>query len=774
MSAGGLVVRLLGEWSLPEAAAACRGAGLALSDLPHDDAPDDARIALLVLTDRLPAPSLAELSEQDRRRALLVIPAELSTDARLFALGVGDILVWPADGAELVARIRLLLHRAAEHAALERRAARLEKRQEFIYERAPTMVHSIDRDGRVLSVSDAWLRTLGYTREEVLGRMSTDFLSEESARRSNELRGAFYEAGEIHGVDYEWVCKSGATLGTTLSAIVERDDGGNPRSFSVLNLDAGPKIQVRLDAASEDQVRLQSALRQANDTLDSVLNAIPDPLFVKDRAHRWILLNPAFCSFMGKSREELLGRSDFDFFPPKEAGVFWAKDELVFTTGVTHENEEAFTDSTGRCHTISTKKACFQRPNGEQILVGTIRDLTDRRTLESALRLNERMATVGTLAAGVAHEMNTPLAYILTNIEFAVDAIGKFRAGDEVDLDDLHASLRQSIEGAGRLRDVVQDLRRLSGPEEERRSAVSMRDVFEASARMLTNQIRQRGRLVIDVQADLPLVLGTSGRLGQVIVNLLLNAVQALPESGLRQNLVTLRAQREGAQHVLVEVTDNGTGIPDDVLPRIFDPFFTTKPIGVGTGLGLSLCHGIVTSFGGRIEALTSAAGTTMRIVLPVAKTALTVAPPSPPPPATGARGRILIIDDEPAMTIAIRRVLCADYDVTVAVGGEEGLRCVEAEDFDLVLCDLMMPVLTGAAIHDRLVSSKPELAARFVFMTGGAFTPDTQAFIARVSNRLVQKPFRSGELRQLARETVGGLVSAEKHSTKAPLAAPK
>jgi CheY-like chemotaxis protein len=257
--------------------------------------------------------------------------------------------------------------------------------------------------------------------------------------------------------------------------------------------------------------------------------------------------------------------------------------------------------------------------------------------------------------------------------------------------------------------------------------------------------------------APAPLVKAAEFQLGQVFLNLIVNAAHAIPEGAVEQHTITVVSATRPDGAAVVEVTDDGAGIAPEHLLRIFEPFFTTKAVGEGTGLGLSLCHGIVTALGGRIEVeSTPGHGSTFRVVLPPAA----LEPVEPPaqhrlpfaatPVPTGAH--ILVVDDEPLVGATIRRVL-GGHEVEVLTSGLEALRRLRGpERFDLVLCDLMMPELSGMDLHATLADEAPELARRMVFITGGAFTERARLFLEQVPNARVPKPFSPQELRDVVR----------------------
>jgi two-component system NtrC family sensor kinase len=249
-------------------------------------------------------------------------------------------------------------------------------------------------------------------------------------------------------------------------------------------------------------------------------------------------------------------------------------------------------------------------------------------------------------------------------------------------------------------------------------------------------------------------VQGNESRLGQVFLNLLINAAQAIPEGAVDRNTVTVAVREGKDDQVIIEVSDTGNGIAPQHLPRIFEPFFTTKPIGVGTGLGLSVCHGIVTGLGGQIEvASTLGKGTTFRIRLPAAQLTDDVSPVIyTPVPRSLTPRRVLVIDDDPEVRLALSRIIGSPHCVELAETAREAQQWLldRKKDYDVIFCDLMMPDLTGMDLYESVATQRPEFLPRMVFMTAGAFTPRATAFLEKATVRRIDKPFDPVRVRSL------------------------
>jgi PAS domain S-box-containing protein len=416
-------------------------------------------------------------------------------------------------------------------------------------------------------------------------------------------------------------------------------------------------------------------------------------------------------------------------------------------------------EATGQVSGATTWWACSVGPVRRRgKVVGAVviaRDFTAQKLTEAQLVLSERLASVGVLAAGVAHEINNPLAAVSANLEMAL------RDAAEIPEDhrpvELVESLKDALEAAGRGREIVRVLRLFSRSDDLKVGPVDLRKVLDSTLRMAWNEIRHRARLVVE-HGRVPAVNANESRLAQVFLNLIVNAAQAIPEGKRDENEIRVTSSVDPQGRAMVAVSDTGPGIPPEVQRRMFTPFFTTKPAGIGTGLGLVICQKILGEMGGSLTFTTAPGrGTEFRVVLPAAEA--TVAPPperAAAPPAAGIRGRVLVVDDEAALTGTLTRLLGRQHTVLATNSAREALEKFTAgERFDVVLCDLMMPQVTGAELHAEVARFDPEQAARFVFLTGGAFTPGARAALERLSNPQVDKPFDVAQLVALVNQLV-------------------
>jgi len=360
------------------------------------------------------------------------------------------------------------------------------------------------------------------------------------------------------------------------------------------------------------------------------------------------------------------------------------------------------------------------------------------------------------MAAGVAHEINNPLGYVMLNLDWIARKLPE-SAGDPASMQALIELLHEAHRGAERVASIVRELRTFSRADGELRRRVDLSAVARSAIKIAGHEIRHRARVSTSFEPAAA-VWANESRLEQVVLNLLLNASHAMPEDRATSNEIRVQVRPDGDASVVLEVSDNGEGIPQEILPRIFDPFFTTKPRGVGMGLGLSICHGIVMALGGKITVhSTPNEGTTFRVALPVTdRTDVEADSPASEVPSSrpGPRARVLVIDDEVPIANTMRELLGARHDVTATTSVRDALAAVESgRDFDVIFCDLMMPGMSGIELYEELREGHPGLADRIVFMTGGAFTKRAAEFLATTENKRVEKPFSLGLIERIVRE---------------------
>ena len=369
-------------------------------------------------------------------------------------------------------------------------------------------------------------------------------------------------------------------------------------------------------------------------------------------------------------------------------------------------------------------------------------DRTERRRLQDQLIQSEKMSAVGQLIAGIAHDLNNPLASVVGFADFLAE-----RPDVPVGLREPLSVIREEAERAS---NIVKSLLGFARKQDRRRQPTPLRPLLEATLLLLRNELMARGvESRLEVEPDLPAPAADASQLQQVLVNLINNAAQAIASTG-RPGTIVVRA-RPWLDGVAIDVSDDGPGMSEELAARVFDPFFTTKPEGHGTGLGLSISHGIVKEHGGRITLFTEKGrGATFTVQLPAAPAGAAAAPGAAPR-GPAQRLRVLVVDDEPHILHYMRATLEAwGHDVEIAEDGDVALERASAEPFDVVITDLRMPRLGGREFYEALRSRAPERAARLVFSTGDTVRGDTLAFLESIRRPYLRKPFGLDELRGL------------------------
>ncbi len=525
-----------------------------------------------------------------------------------------------------------------------------------------------------------------------------------------------------------------------------------------------------LDALLRDERQLRAALRDDERRLRALFEAMPDHAFVLDVAGRY-LDRPMRLSersrhplegHAGHGIDELIPRIDADRVREAISASLTTR-----TLSTVRLSVPALDEGRGRGGEPSHRDRGSAReyelrivPIEPGAVLCVARDTTEMAQLKAQLLFADRMVTMGTLAAGMAHEINNPLAYLTMNAELlasglrAVDPLPEALTSAPSLVDDIR-------DGAARITSIVGDLRAFAKGDQGSRSPIDVHRALASAINIALPQIRPRARLVTQL-ADVGAVLAVEARLGQVFMNLLVNAAHAIPEGAADDNRVEVRLYRDAAG-VHVVVADSGRGLSPEARAHLFEAFFTTKGSEQGTGLGLFISNNIVLALGGQLLVEDGIdGGCAFHVVLPPAPLAPAApAPDVPTTPLPSVIARVLAIDDE----AAIRRVMPAllrPHHVELAGGGREALAKLEGQaPFDVIVCDLMMPDMSGIDLFQEVCERWPKLGERFVFITGGSFTDKGRAFLDSVQVPVLEKPFGRAALRAIVDRIVGARLPA-------------
>jgi len=551
-------------------------------------------------------------------------------------------------------------------------------------------------------------------------------------------------------------------------------------------------IEVVQDITEERKA--EEALMESEQRFRAIAETAKDCIFTKDLARRYTYINRAMAELFGCQPEDLIGKTPEEIFDPEYAAVVREVDRMALEGGIA--DEERALPIGDQEHVFHTVQVPLRDRDGEVSgICGIVRDITERKKIQSSLAQSDRLVSMGMLAAGVAHEINNPLTHILYNLDSLTEDLPRLTSAMKENLEamdlggqeqpqygtdmsllspammeDILDRLRDTLSGTRRIRDIARGLGTFSRVDEKRLTPVKLWQVIETAINIVHNEIKYRAHLVKEYGTT-SAILANDGRLSQVFLNLVVNAAHAIDEGDIENNEIFIRTWQEGAE-VCAEVRDTGRGITDEDLPHLFEPFFTTKEIGVGTGLGLPISKNIVESLGGSISVTSEVGkGSSFVVKLPVGGSgesrdikAIDDGDMEPE-----ARGRILVVDDEAPLRATLKRML-RGHQVVEAANGEQARQILEQDqEYDVILCDMMMPRMSGVDVHKWLAGAYPRLADRLIFVTGGAFTPRAREYLAKVDNLRLEKPFDARSLRRIIRERLLALGQSGTNGSEAP-----
>jgi two-component system, cell cycle sensor histidine kinase and response regulator CckA len=645
--------------------------------------------------------------------------------------------------------------------------------------------------------------------------------------------------------------------------------------------------ELETAAEDRDQVEVLRETLHSKDFLNSLINGIADPIFVKDEKHRWIVLNDSLCEMLGHTRDEMIGKSDFDLFPKEQAEVFWAHDDTTLASDEMDVNEEEITGADG-IRMISTVKTSFVNPvTGRRNIVGTIRDITDRKrtekalleseakfktissqsmmgililqderfiyvndqaaaimevpveqiegwapgqyaalihpedrvfvmeqgrkkqegekgavtgyswrmitpegnlkwiemwsestpykgrtadlvtivdisekkTLENQLLQSQKMEAVGLLAGGIAHDFNNLLTVINSYAAFTIDSVETANP--------IHADLREILKAGERAALLTRQLLAFSRRQMLQPEVLDINLVVSRLEKMLSRILGEDIDMVVELASDLGRVEADPGQIEQVIMNLAVNARDAMPQGGklsietsdvyLDEEYAHKHVSVKPGPYVRLSVSDNGHGMDAATRERFFEPFFTTKEKGKGTGLGLSTVYGIIKQSGGNIWVYSEIdKGTTVKIYLP--RVDAPVVMQRRPVTGTTFSGKetLLVVEDEDAVREVTRRILAAaSYTVLTAAGGKEALEICEQHQgtIHLVLTDVVMPEMSGRTFAERLAVLCPGI--KVLYMSGYTDNAIVHHGVLASGTNFISKPFSATGLTLKVREVL-------------------
>ena len=623
-----------------------------------------------------------------------------------------------------------------------------ERKFKAIFDQSVHFIGYIGLDGKVLQANQTALDFIDQSISDVkdVPFWETAWWSH-SSKLQNKLRDAINRAAYGEWVSFEVTHRSANDMVGYFDFSIKpiRDEFG--RTFM---LAAEGRNITELKEANQ-------ALTEAKNYLDKIINSVADPIFVKNRDHKWVMINDAFCNFLGFPRERLIEQSDYDFFPKSEAIVFWEKDEQVFTSGEENINEETITAAGGEIRTIVTKKTLYRDEKDNLFIVGIIRDITEQKMIEAQLRQAVKMEAIGTLAGGVAHDFN--------NLMTAVIGYSTLFLQTMPDDAPLRKDIEQIKKAGERAANLTQQLLAFSRKQVVQPQVLNLNGVLKEIQKMLERLIGEDIELESRYAPELWRVLSDPTLIEQVIINLAINARDAMPRGG-KLTIETLNTQLDKAytrhhielmpgDYVMMAVSDNGIGMDKETQSHIFDPFYTTKAKGKGTGLGLATVYGIVKQTGGHIMVYSEPGqGTTFKIYLPKAEGDENIAQSEiRHKPIAGGRETIFVVEDDDTVRMLTKEILRSyGYNVVEASNGPEALEIAKGrqDPVDMLVTDVVMPEMGGRQVAEAFVALFP--AMKVMYISGYTDDAIVNHGVLESGVHFLQKPFAPQALAEKVR----------------------
>jgi PAS domain S-box-containing protein len=588
-----------------------------------------------------------------------------------------------------------------------------------------------DFDGNVIAYNEGARQIYGYAPEEIIGKQSMEVFFPQEFVQAGKLQQAIDDLIRKGRFSYEGekVRKNGERFPAQILFTLTRDMNGRMVGF----------IEIVEDIT--ERKRAEEVLRQSEANFRNVIIKNADGIIIVDRNGVVRFVNPAGESLLGRKLEELIG-------------------EVFGFPMVLGEATELDIARTGGEAAVAEMRVVDGEWGGESVYLASLRDITERKRAEQReselrqeLHLTSRLASVGELAAGVAHEINNPLTAV---IGFSELLIGK----------DIPEDIKQFLEiisdNAQRVAKIVMNLLTFARPREPGKEYVDINSIISRVVDLRTYEMRSSNiEVTTQLASDLPWTMVDTGQLQQVFLNIIINAEQAMVKAHNKGNLLIKTQQVDS--YIRVSFQDDGPGIAPENLDKIFNPFFTTKGVGEGTGLGLSISYGIIKEHEGRIYAQSELGkGATFVVELPM------VAQPQPlesaeppgeePKRVTGAK--IIVVDDEASICQFLNSVLTQEgHKVETISNASDALERLKHDRYDLILLDIKMPGMYGTEFYGHIEKIDPSLQKRVVFITGDTMAPDTRNFLNETKALYVSKPFK---LEQLMRE-INGILTLNK-----------
>ncbi|NWH05963.1 PAS domain S-box protein [Desulfobacter latus] len=636
-----------------------------------------------------------------------------------------------------------------EQKQVEKELRNSEKNFRLLFDNSPVGICTVDLLGNFITTNPAYEKMLGYSRQE-LKEMSFYDVTHPDDRPGNKKLFQEMFSLESTGFNFEkkYIRKDDTEIHVSINATAVLDEKGET---------------IFGTAFAEDITERKLAeikLTQSKQMMDSIVNSIAEPVFVKDENHCLIMVNDAFCRMIQSRHETLLGKTDYDLFPKKEADIFRERDNLVLESDRPDINEETLTIN-GQTRILSTSKSSFKNPiTGEKNIVGTVRDITEAKSIEEQLRQAQKMESVGRLAGGVAHDFNNMLGIIIGYSELALENVSPD--------DPLHEDITEIMDAGKRSADITRQLLAFARKQTTAPKILNLNDSIEDMLKMLRRLIGEDIDLAWLPDSNLRPVKIDPSQIDQILANLCVNARDAIAGIGritietenvtFDEEYCSYHANFVPGEFVLLAVSDTGCGIAADMLDQIFEPFFTTKELHKGTGLGLSTVYGIVKQNNGFINVYSEPdKGTTFKIYLPrhVELAAGDRKETTREMPVSRGETVLLVEDDPSILKLGAKMLESLGYTVLSANTPNEAVAIAElhVNEIHLLVTDVVMPEMNGRELSEKL--QKQHSSLKTLFMSG--YTANVIAYRGVLEDGIhfIPKPLSKKELAKKVRDVL-------------------
>lgn len=520
-----------------------------------------------------------------------------------------------------------------------------EEKYRILLENLPQKIFYKNRDSVYVSCNDNLARDLKVKKEEIAGKTDYDFFLKEIADKYRKDDKDVIEAGRTKDIEEKYIQDGQDFLVQTVKTPV-RDERGNIVGILGIFWDITDRKKVEKDRESmvkllmeandkyeeemTERQKAEEALSRTVSEYTAMINTVPALMYLKDTDHKYVVVNETFCQMAGKDKPQIIGRTEYDIYPKEQAEEYYKADQVIMDEDQELDNQEQHrTDSDGEIRWVTTTKIPLHDSKGHVAgIVGLIQDVTEQHRNREQLVQSEKLAAIGTLAAGVAHEINNPIGYINSNLNTMSKYLKKMKkycediggqdSEDKESIKEMMAdfgdAINESIEGTNKVKEIVADLKSFSRVDRAEREHADINEGIKTTLNVVWNELKYKAKVEKNF-GDIPELYCMPNQLNQVFMNLLVNAAHAIEgDSGL----IKIKTWADN-ENIYISIKDNGVGIPEENLKKIWEPFFTTKDVGKGTGLGLSLAYDIITKHKGSIEVKSQVGvGTEFVITLPV------------------------------------------------------------------------------------------------------------------------------------------------------------